>query len=142
MSISAVLVVALVALAIIGSGVLLLRVLGRDRADEARSYRAGVALAATYLLAWLGMIVLFGYNNDVVEGFGIASIMFGLPWSLLGMFLLGDPVYLYNQSWGIPWEVLITTFSLLGIALNTWLLFQFGQRFFGMFPVRRAADNT
>jgi hypothetical protein len=97
-------------------------------------------------LGWIAVVLylcstlaahLFLWRFDT-EDVLLATMLFGMPWSAIGMFVLRSGLV------GATWEPtsVIAILSLVGIGLNSWLVYQLGQRLpLGKMPQHRAANH-
>jgi hypothetical protein len=85
----------------------------------------GRVTLALYLSCVLGALLIGGQD---AEGVGIATILLGLPSSALSAFVLNELLQLRTGLFGARWETTITLLSIGAIGINSWLVYQLGQR--------------
>jgi amino acid transporter len=98
--------------------------------------RLGWMALALYLCGALAAHLLLWWSDT--EDVLLATMLFGMPWSVISVFVLRSG--LVSAAWGSG--NMIEIFSLVGISLNSWLVYQLGQRLpVGEVPQRRALDD-
>ncbi len=132
MSIGSGLVAAVIVIAAIELALTLLRRPAGLPPNIPAGRRLGWLLVAIYLGLWLGSLLIW----RGAEGFGLAAITLGTPWSLLSALILNEVLGIRSSIFGVPWETCMLVLSLGGIALNAQIVFRIGQRIAASLPQR------
>lgn len=122
MSLSVLSAVALISLVVVG---LLIAVRSPYRPSSAYSSRLGWLTLGGYAVAVLGAYLVWGRSDD---GFGIASMLLGMPWSFVLALALSVFQVSFAQLASGP-AALVANAVLFGtVLLNAWVVYHLGRR--------------
>lgn len=122
MSLSVLSAVALIGMVVVG---LLIAVRSPHHPSSVYSSRLGWLTLSGYAVAILGAYLVWGRNED---GFGIASLLLGMPWSFVLAFVLSLFQLSFAQLAG-GFAGLVANAVLFGtVLLNAWVVYHLGRR--------------
>lgn len=113
---------ALICLVVVG---LLIAVRGLYRPSSVYSPRLGWLTLGVYAVAVLAAYLVWGRSE---EGFGIASVLLGMPWSFVLAFTLSIFQLSFVQLAGGSAGLVANAVFFSTVLLNAWVVYHLGRR--------------